>query len=44
VAVWIYDETGQLVDMGIRVTFDVYPPTIISADFGGLSSGIIRIS
>lgn len=44
VQVWIYDNTGVLVDMGIRVTLDSFPPSIIFADFGGLSSGIIKIS
>jgi hypothetical protein len=44
VQVWIYDDDGNLVDMGIRVAFDSFPPTIIKADFGGLSSGIIKIS
>lgn len=44
VRVWIYDDTGHLVDMGIRVTFDQFPPTIISADFGGISSGVIKIN
>lgn len=43
VQVWIYDGT-ELVDMGIRVSFDTFPPTIIKADFGGISSGIIKLS
>jgi hypothetical protein len=43
VQVWIYDG-DELVDMGIRVSFDSFPPTLIGADFGGLSSGIIKIS
>lgn len=43
VQVWIYDGS-ELVDMGIRVSFDAFPPTLIKADFGGLSSGIIKLS
>ena len=43
VQVWIYDG-AELVDMGIRVSFDAFPPTLIKADFGGISSGIIKIS
>jgi hypothetical protein len=44
VQVWIYDDTGVLVDMGIRVTLDGFPPSIIFADFGGPASGVIKIS
>lgn len=44
VQVWIYDGTGVLVDMGIRVTLDSFPPSQIFADFGGISSGVIKIS
>lgn len=43
VQVWIYDGLGQLVNMGITAAFDAYPPTTISFDFGGPSSGIIVI-
>lgn len=43
VQIWIYDETGQLVNMGVTATFDAVPPTVINADFGGQSSGIIVI-
>lgn len=43
VKVWIYDEQSQLVDMGIRITFDFYPPTELHADFGGNASGIFVI-
>jgi hypothetical protein len=42
VQVWISDGTN-LVNMGITATFDTYPPTIMSFDFGGLASGIIVI-
>jgi len=41
VQVWIYDGTGQLLNMGITASFDAYPPTMISFDFGGTASGII---
>lgn len=44
VQVWIYDITGVLVDMGIRVTLDSFPPTVIFADFGGTASGVVKIS
>lgn len=43
VQVWIYDGLGQLVNMGIQVAFDQYPPTMINIDFGGTSSGLIVI-
>ncbi len=44
VAVWIRDETGDLVEMGVRISFDAIPPTTINIDCGGVSSGIIKIS
>jgi hypothetical protein len=43
VQVWVYDGLGQLVNMGVSVVFDTYPPTMITVDFGGPSSGIIVI-
>lgn len=43
VQVWIYDDNGELVNMGIRVAFDAYPPTEIRADLGGPGSGILKI-
>lgn len=43
VQVWIYDGTGQLLNMGITASFDTYPPTMLNFDFGGVSSGIIVI-
>lgn len=43
VQVWVYDNTGQLVNMGITVAFDSYPPNFINMDFGGISSGIVII-
>lgn len=42
VQVWISDGTN-LVNMGITATFDAYPPTVISFDFGGPATGIIVI-
>lgn len=42
--VWTYDENNNLVAMFQRTTLDNYPPTQIHTDFGGPSSGIIRIS
>lgn len=44
VQVWIRDVNGELVDMGIRVALDDYPPTELRFDFGGNASGVIRIS
>lgn len=43
VQVWIYDGTGQLLNMNITAGFDTYPPTMINLDFGGVSSGICVI-
>lgn len=43
VQVWIYDGTGQLLNMGITAAFDTYPPTMINLDFGGSASGIVVI-
>ena len=43
VQVWIYDGSGQLVNMGITVAFDTYPPTMINLDFGGPATGIVVI-
>lgn len=42
VQVWISDGTN-LINMGITATFDAYPPTVISFDFGGPATGIIVI-
>lgn len=44
VQVWIYDGSGDLVNSGITATMDNVPPTILSFDFGGTASGVIRIS
>lgn len=43
VQVWTYDTNGELVAMGQRVALDAYPPTEIRIDFGGTSSGFIKI-
>jgi hypothetical protein len=43
VQVWIYDENSELVNMGIRVAFDAYPPTELRLDFGGPASGVLKI-
>lgn len=43
VQVWTYDETGELVAMGQRVALDALPPTEIRIDFGGVSSGFVKI-
>lgn len=44
VQVWILDTiTGTLVDMGIRVSFDAFPPTEIFVDLGGPASGVLKI-
>lgn len=42
VQVWVYVD-GVLTNVGITATFDAMPPTSISFDFGGTSSGIIVI-
>lgn len=43
VQVWTYDENSELVAMGQRVALDAFPPTEIRIDFGGVSSGFIKI-
>jgi len=43
VQIWIYDGGGNLVNMGVTAVFDAMPPTTITVDFGGTSSGIIVI-
>lgn len=40
---YIYNPMGELQDMGISATFDTFPPTQISFDFGGPSSGVIKL-
>jgi hypothetical protein len=40
VQAWIYDENGDLVNMGIQIKMDGSPPTTISFDFGGVASGV----
>lgn len=41
---WLYDESGELVNMSIRQAFNTYPPTELRFDFGGPASGVIKIS
>lgn len=43
VQAWIYDETGDLVNMGISIRMDGSPPTEINLNFGGNASGIVII-
>ncbi len=43
VQVWIYNGSGQLQNMGIVATFDTFPVNTIYLDFGGLSSGVVKI-
>lgn len=43
VQVWIYNDMGELQNMGTQVTFDGYPVTMINMDFGGTASGIVTI-
>lgn len=40
---WIYEGT-ELVNMSIRQAMDTYPPNNLLFDFGGLASGVIKIS
>lgn len=40
--VWVYVD-GVLTNVGITATFDAMPPSMITFDFGGTSSGIIVI-
>lgn len=43
IQVWIYDGSGQLINMGITAGFDAFPPSVINLDFGGISNGIVVI-
>lgn len=43
IQVWVLDENGELVAAGLRVAMDTYPPTEIRIDFGGVSSGVVKI-
>jgi hypothetical protein len=43
IQVWIYDGSGDLVNMGIQAKLDGFPPTQLEFDFGGPASGIIII-
>lgn len=42
--VWIYDGSGQLVNMSVSQSFDNYPPTQINIDMGGPATGVLKIS
>lgn len=42
VQVWVNDG-GELVQAGLRVAYDAFPLTEIRIDFGGTSSGIVKI-
>lgn len=41
---WIYDGSGDLVNMSVSQKLDAYPPTQIIIDLGGNASGIVKIS
>lgn len=44
IKVWIYNDDGDLQDMGIQATMDGYPPNNLLFDFGGPASGVVVIS
>lgn len=44
IKVWIYDTTGELVNMSVRQALDAYPPTQINVDLGGPATGVLKIS
>lgn len=41
---WIHDGTGELTNMIVSQKLNTYPPTQIEFDFGGVSTGVIKIS
>lgn len=43
VSVWIYSGT-ELVEAGLLITFDAFPPTLISVDLGGSASGVLKLT
>jgi hypothetical protein len=43
IEVWVYDENGDLIKPGIVAKLNGYPPTQVYIDFGGDSSGIVKI-
>lgn len=43
VTAWISDGSGNLINMGITISFDAYPVNVINADFGGPASGVLVI-
>lgn len=44
IKVWIYDGSGELVNMSVHQALDTYPPTQILIDFGGPATGVLKIS
>lgn len=42
--VWIYDGSGNLVNMSVSQSLDTYPPTQINIDMGGPATGVLKIS
>lgn len=42
--VWIYDGSGNLVNMNVSQKLDTYPPTELRFDFGGPATGVIKVS
>lgn len=43
VQVWIYNDQGELQNMGVTATFDAMPPSMVNVDLGGTGSGIVVI-
>jgi len=43
VSAWLYDADSILTNMGVRISFDAYPPTVIRVDLGGNASGILVV-
>lgn len=44
IEVWVYDPvTNELIKPGIVAKLDTYPPTQVFIDFGGPSSGIVKL-
>lgn len=44
IKVWIYDGSGNLVNMSVSQSIVGYPATELRFDFGGIASGILKIS
>lgn len=43
IEVWVYDENGDLIKPGVVSKLIGYPPSQIEIDFGGISSGVVKI-